>query len=191
MPSIRRALEDLILRYSDLFKVVVIADPRQGGKTTILKHLIEIGRVSVTEMLGLSNAERAIRLAGWGSSIALKRGAIGGQFFETYAFGEMDKSHSATKKKPSFYFFRINDIKEINLLIERGNTRYPREIKKSSSPGISDLKNFNALNPVASSGTSHDLSILKREVRMGCVVCLSDEAFSINRQAWALPVWAI
>ena len=38
---IDRALEPVVRRYSDHFKVVVVTGPRQVGKTTMLKHLAE------------------------------------------------------------------------------------------------------------------------------------------------------
>ncbi len=38
---IKRALEPLVRRYSQHFKVVVVTGPRQVGKTTMLKHLME------------------------------------------------------------------------------------------------------------------------------------------------------
>ena len=38
---ISRALEPVVSRYSEFFKVVVVTGPRQVGKTTMLKHLIE------------------------------------------------------------------------------------------------------------------------------------------------------
>ena len=38
---ITRALEPLVRRYSKHFKVVVLTRPRQVGKTTMLRHLME------------------------------------------------------------------------------------------------------------------------------------------------------
>lgn len=38
---IPRALESVVRRYSDFFKVVVVTGPRQVGKTTMLRHLME------------------------------------------------------------------------------------------------------------------------------------------------------
>lgn len=37
---IERALEPLVRRYAEHFKVVVVTEPRQVGKTTVLKHLM-------------------------------------------------------------------------------------------------------------------------------------------------------
>ena len=38
---IERALEPLVRRYSENFKIVAVTGPRQVGKTTMLKHLME------------------------------------------------------------------------------------------------------------------------------------------------------
>lgn len=38
---IERALEPLVRRYSSHFKAVVVTGPRQVGKTTMLKHMME------------------------------------------------------------------------------------------------------------------------------------------------------
>ena len=38
---IRRALESVVRRYSEHFKVVAVTGPRQVGKTTMLRHLME------------------------------------------------------------------------------------------------------------------------------------------------------
>lgn len=38
---IRRALESVVRQYSNYFKVVVVTGPRQVGKTTMLRHLME------------------------------------------------------------------------------------------------------------------------------------------------------
>lgn len=38
---IKRALETVVRRYSRYFKVVLVTGPRQVGKTTMLKHLME------------------------------------------------------------------------------------------------------------------------------------------------------
>ncbi|WP_216597271.1 AAA family ATPase [Olsenella sp. oral taxon 807] len=45
---IRRSLEPLVRRYADNFKVVVVVGPRQVGKTTMLRHLMEEVRLVVS-----------------------------------------------------------------------------------------------------------------------------------------------
>lgn len=62
MSYIRRAQEDLVLKYSELFKVVVVTGPRQVGKTTMLKHLIELEREQGIERSYVSLDNTAQRL---------------------------------------------------------------------------------------------------------------------------------
>jgi len=41
MPYIKRDMEDTFLRISSQFKVVLVTGPRQVGKTTMMKKLME------------------------------------------------------------------------------------------------------------------------------------------------------
>ena len=43
MPYIKRDIEDTLLRMSDFFKIILVTGPRQAGKTTMMKKLMEGG----------------------------------------------------------------------------------------------------------------------------------------------------
>lgn len=60
---IDRALEPIVRRYSEHFKVVVVTGPRQVGKTTMLRHLAEQDETCgiVRSYVSLDNT--ALRLA--------------------------------------------------------------------------------------------------------------------------------
>lgn len=45
---IKRAIEDTVIKLSDMFPVLLVTGPRQVGKTTLLKRLMEQGRKYVT-----------------------------------------------------------------------------------------------------------------------------------------------
>lgn len=60
---IPRALETVVRRYSEHFKVVVVTGPRQVGKTTMLKHLADEERARGRERTYLSLDNMAIRAA--------------------------------------------------------------------------------------------------------------------------------
>lgn len=45
---IKRAIEDTVIKLSDMFPVLLVTGPRQVGKTTLLKRLMEQGRTYVT-----------------------------------------------------------------------------------------------------------------------------------------------
>ena len=130
-------------------------------------------------------------LTGWSNPETLALGAMGGQIFETYAFGEIYKSFLNSGSPAPLYFFRSNDKKEIDLLLEQNGVLYPIELKKSASPVSYDTRNFNALDPLAADDISYELQTHKREIGCGCIVCMADDTYPVNARAWALPVWAI
>jgi len=133
----------------------------------------------------------AAHLAGWENPRALERGAMGGPIFETYVFGEIYKSYINAGKRPTIHFFRNNDKKEIDLLLERDGILYPVEVKKSANPVPADTKNFSALDPVASSEIPPELLALKREIGTGSIVCMASDAYPVNERAWSVPIWSI
>ncbi len=133
----------------------------------------------------------AAHLAGWSSAQTLEFGAEGGHFFETHVFGEIYKSYANAGLRPPISFFRNNDRKEIDLLLERDGVLYPVEIKQSANPTDSDTRHFSALDPVASDGLPQELKAFRREIGLGSVICMNPGTFPINRRAWAFPAWAI
>lgn len=59
---IKRALEPIVKRYSDNFKAVVVTGPRQVGKTTMLKHLIEEDRKRGIERSYVTMDDTSLRM---------------------------------------------------------------------------------------------------------------------------------
>lgn len=133
----------------------------------------------------------AAHLTGWSSAQALELGASSGHFFETHVFGEIYKSHANAGSKPPISFFRNNDRKEIDLLLERDNVLYPVEVKQSANPTDSDTRHFSALDPLESGALPAGLEPMRRKVGPGCIVCMNSDTFPVNRRAWAFPAWAI
>jgi uncharacterized protein len=133
----------------------------------------------------------AAYLVGWSNSEALELGAMSGQIFETFAFGEVYKSFLNAGKRPPLHFFRTNDKKEIDILMEQDGVLYPIEVKKTASPGKKDARNFTVIDPVASGEVPEELLAFKREIGMGCILCLAGDTFPVNSRAWAFPVWAV
>lgn len=106
----------------------------------------------------------AAHLAGWSSARVLELGC-GWTLFESYVFGEIYKSHVNAGAKPLISFFRNNDRKEIDLLLERDNILYPVEIKQSANPTDGDTKHFSVLDQLESdslsTGWNHCVSRLR------------------------------
>ena len=148
-------------------------------------------RLNKQPVMHFTDTGLAAYLSGWYSARSLELGAMGGQIFETYAFGEVYKSYANTGLRPPLTFFRNNDKKEIDLLLDMDGRLHPVEVKSTAAPGKGDLKNFSAIDPVASDDVPADLSSLKREIGLGAVVCMASDAYPLSRRAWCFPVWAI
>lgn len=147
-------------------------------------------RLSKQPIMHFTDTGLAAYLAGWDGPQTLEAGAMSGQIFETYVFQEIYKSYANAGRRPPLCFFRNNDKKEIDLLLEQNGTLYPVEVKKTGNPSRADARNFSALNPVAGEVPSESSSF-KREIGMGSVVCMASDAFPVQQGVWAFPVWGI
>ena len=150
-----------------------------------------IKRLSKQPVMHFTDTGLAAHLAGWTTPEALESGAMNGQIFETYAFAELYKSYLNTGQAAPLSFFRTNDKKEIDLLLEHDSTIFPIEVKKTASPSRGDTSNMGALDPVAQDGIPDELATFKRTVGTGCVLCMTRNTYPVSERAWAFPVWAI
>lgn len=150
-----------------------------------------IKRLTKQPIMHFLDTGLAAYLLGWTSPVALESGAMSGQMFETYAFGEVYKSFANAGRRAPLFFFRTNDRKEIDLLMEQNNTLYPIEVKETASPSGNDTKNLNALDPAAREQVPPELESFKRTIGTGSVICMAPDAFPINERAWAFPLWAV
>ena len=97
---------------------------------------------------------------------------------QSYVVSEIIKTYTNTglDVRSHFSFYRDNNGKEIDLLIEENGILYPVEIKKSSDPGKDALKNFNVL------------SSLNKKIGTGAVICLSPACIPVDGSNILLPV---
>jgi len=121
-------------------------------------------------------------LTGWSDPVVLERGAMSGQIFESWVFSELYKSYLNAGLRPPFFYYRDKDSKEIDLLIYENGTLCPIEIKKTASPGTSDMKNFAALNPFK--GAQDELKVA---LGPGVVLCMIPEPLPVNKDNWFVP----
>jgi predicted AAA+ superfamily ATPase len=127
----------------------------------------------------------------WSNPDALEKGAMSGQFFESYVFAEIYKSYINAGIEPPVYYYRDKDKKEIDLLLYKNGMMHPIEIKKSASPGKEAIKHFNVLEPLTEPEKFGDLAELKVEVGTGAVICMASDINPVNRGNWRVPVWLI
>lgn len=117
-------------------------------------------------------------LVGWTSSQVAMNGAMSGGLFENFVVSEIIKSYyNAGHETEKIYFYRDKDKREIDLIIEKDNTLYPIEIKKSARPGIEMAKHFPVLSKLA--GVS---------VGQGCIICQCDKSSYLSDDVVALPI---
>lgn len=133
-------------------------------------------------------------LTRWNSAEALEAGAMSGEFFETWVVSEIYKSYLNSGKRPPLYFYRDSNKKEIDIIIEKNNTVYPIEIKKSAAPKDA-IKNFSALKPIEEDPNENDSFVgaahLKTNIGTGAVICLVQDVLPIDKKNWYVPAWLI
>lgn len=164
------------------------------GKTaddwiSILKNT---GIIYLLQSYTNNNATRAVRtqkvyfmdtglacyLTGYTDNEVLEKSSYSGAIFETYIISEIIKSYSNNGIDPKryLYFYRDSNQKEIDLLIINNNTVYPVEIKKSSNPGISAIKNFNVVDKFNMNNGN------------GIVLCLCREINALDNNNYLVPI---
>jgi predicted AAA+ superfamily ATPase len=118
-------------------------------------------------------------LTRWIDPESLEKGAMSGAILETYMFIEILKSYWHNGLEEHFYYYRDADQKEIDLIIETGDTIYPIEFKKTATPSISATKNFVVLEK------------LKKKLGHGAIICLREDHIPLSRGVDAIPVGCI
>ena len=117
----------------------------------------------------------AAYLTRWPNADTLENGNAAGAFFETYVITEILKSYMNAGTEPNLYYYRDIDKNEIDLLIVKGNTIYPIEIKKSKNPS-DPAKNLKSLDKFC------------MEVKPMLILCMANEFVPYNREAWLCPI---
>ena len=118
-------------------------------------------------------------LTEWSTPETLEAGALSGAILETWVVTEILKSWWNNGKRPSLYFYRDRDKKEIDLLIDLDDTLYPLEIKKTASPRKDAVRHFGVLNR------------LNRTIGPGGLLCMVKTVLPITGDVNAIPVWII
>lgn len=160
----------------------------QPYSNNILKRVIKAPRMYFLDT-GL-----CAHLTRWSSPETLERGAMDGQFFETWVVSEIYKSYINAGKQPPLYFYRDSNKKEIDLLIYQDGVLTPIEIKKGAAPKDA-VKNFSVLSPIEKdpseelvfSGSAH----LKTIIGTGAVICMASDMLPIDKKNWYIPAWLI
>jgi predicted AAA+ superfamily ATPase len=115
-------------------------------------------------------------LTQWSTPEALEAGAMSGAILETWIFSEILKSYWHNGLTANFYFYRDKDQKEIDVLIERNNTLFPVEFKKTANPSQGASKHFFVLGK------------LDKPIGHGAVICLKETDIPLSQSVDVIPV---
>ena len=114
-------------------------------------------------------------LCGWDSPTTLMNGSMSGNILETFVFAEILKSYWNNAKQPNIYFYRDTNQKEIDFVIEKDDTLYPIEVKKTANPNGVKLW-FNVLKNTG------------KQIGDGAIICLYNSILPIKENITAIPV---
>lgn len=137
-----------------------------------------VGRAIKREKLYFTDTGLASYLAGYASNITLEKSAYSGAIFETYIVGEIIKSFTNHGKdaRKHLYYYRDNNQKEIDLLINYNNVIYPIEIKKSANPGKDAIKIFDVTDS------------FEQKRGNGIVLCMTKDIIAYDDNNYMVPI---
>jgi predicted AAA+ superfamily ATPase len=133
-------------------------------------------RLIKTPKLYFLDTGLAAYLTKWPDAASLEAGSQSGALLETWALTEILKSYWHNGAEAPLYFYRDTDQREIDLLIESGDTLYPVEIKKTASPSQHATNAFSTLER------------LEKTVGPGAVLCFVERDVPLSAQVTAIPM---
>ena len=118
-------------------------------------------------------------LTRYSSPEILANGAINGNILENYVINEIRKSYHNLGKDCLLWYYRDFDQAEVDIVIEADGVLHPLEVKRSSSPVISMVKNFEKLRKGSV------------PVGQGAVICNAPKLGALNSDTLIVPVWML
>ena len=132
-------------------------------------------RLVKTPKLYFLDTGLAAYLTKWPDATSLEAGSMSGAMLETWMFTEILKSYWHNGQEANIFFYRDTDQREVDLLIEAGDTLYPVEFKKTASPSQNAARQFNVLEK------------LGKTVGPGAVLCFVERDTPLSQQVMAIP----
>ena len=118
-------------------------------------------------------------LTKWSSPETLEAGAINGAILENFTVAEIVKTYFNAGEEPHLYYYRDNDAKEIDIVLEADSQLHPMEIKKTANPGTQLTRPFKLL----------DKGSVPRG--KGAILCMKNGLTAIDSENFIVPIWAI
>ena len=118
-------------------------------------------------------------LTRWSSPETLEAGALNGAILENYTVSEILKTYYNSGEQPLLNYYRDNDAKEIDIVMESDGSLHPMEIKKTSNPGTELTRPYKLL----------DKGSVPRG--KGAILCMKDKLSAIDSENYVVPIWGI
>ena len=118
-------------------------------------------------------------LTRWSSPETLEAGALNGAILENYTVSEILKTYYNSGEQPLLNYYRDNDAKEIDIVMESDGSLHPMEIKKTSNPGTELTRPYKLL----------DKGSVPRG--KGAILCMKNTLSAIDSENYVVPIWGI
>jgi len=119
----------------------------------------------------------AAYLTGWDTPQVLRKGAMGGAFFETFVIAEIIKSYINRGIEPPIYYYRDKEQREIDLLIWKNGRLHPLEIKMTANPDKRNTAAFKVLDTLPDPYKRGE----------GGIICCYNELVSLDAEDKVIP----
>ena len=176
-----------LLNYADLARDTAIDNKTAKSWLSVLEtsglvYLLKPYHRNVTKRLVKSpklyflDTGLCTYLTKWPTPDSLEAGAMSVAILETYLFSEILKSYYHNGVEPYFYYYRDLDQREVDLMIETGDSLYPVEFRKTATPSATASKHF------------HLLEKLGKKVGHGAVFCFVEQDIALSEDVTAIPI---
>ena len=115
-------------------------------------------------------------LGGWDTPRSLMYGAMAGPMLETWVYGQLRRSFVNRGIRPRLSYYRSGNGAEIDFVLEMNGKLYPLEVKRSSSPKLTDLRAAETM-PLPPGA----------ELQPGVVLCTATEILPLGKGCYAYP----
>jgi len=132
-------------------------------------------RLAKTPKLYFLDCALAANLSMWPSAGTIMNGPASGHYFENFVVTELVKNYAYSRNKVALSYYRDQNTKEIDLIIEESCFIHPFEIKKSANPDRREINKFDVL----------DKTSLERST--GGVICMMQEVVPIDNMNTFIP----
>ena len=136
-------------------------------------------RVVKTPKLYFFDTGLVCYLTKYSNAKILQNGSINGAILENYIVAEIRKSYLNSGKEIYMYYYRDKDQAKIDLILEYDGELHPIEIKKSSNPNSTMVKNFEILSKSS------------LQVGLGAIICMKDSITALDSKTLIIPVWCL